>query len=169
MLFSSPFGSHLNGSNDLAFRLMIEISRAKKRPSSVGRLSFSLLIPFYFMSLPLLIIDKRLAESEWFLGRMSRVAFRVCMPSWVTAPVHNAILLCTPPSLSQVTSVPHCVLLLHLHGAWFKLPHTTVVVCEPTFVLLECLPVKVSLRLRHLSTKSNSSCSVPSGQFRTNV
>lgn len=83
------------------------------------------------------------------------------------SPSSNTFLLCTPPSLSQVTSVPLCVLLLHLHGAWFKLPHATVVVCEPTFVLLECLPVKVSLRLRHLSTKSNGPCSVLSGQFRT--
>lgn len=138
-----------------------------KKAPPLSRLSFSLVSPFYFMSLPLLNRDKCLAGSEWFLGRMSRVAFRDCMPSWVTAPVQMPLSSVRRPCCHKWPLSLLWVLLLHLHGAWFKLPHATVVVCRPAlFVLLECLPVKVSLPLRDLSTKSNSSCSVPSGQFQ---
>lgn len=86
------------------------------------------------MSRPLLNVDKRLAESGWFLGRMSRVAFGfVCPPESQPqfrrhSPLYAALTVTSDlcPSLCSVAALAY--------GTWFKLPHATVVVCEPTLL-----------------------------------
>lgn len=63
----------------------------------------------------------------------------------------NATLFCMPPLLSQLTSDPSLPFAIAFEWSLVHATRVMVVVCEPTlFVLLECLPVKVSLCLRHL-------------------
>lgn len=74
---SSPFGLHLNGSNDSASLC----TKGGKKVILYKQILFPLAGLFYFMSLAFLIIDGCLEESEWLLGRTGGVAFGVCVSS----------------------------------------------------------------------------------------
>lgn len=153
MPFSSPCGSQQNGSNDSAFLY--------------HRSSFSPVSLFYFIHS--ISNYRQMFGREWMVPGKDEQGCFLSLYAFLTesSPRSNATLsfVCHPcghnwPLSSLCFVIALARSLVHATPCYSGGLWTNI-------VLPGCLPVKVSLCLRHLYNKCNNSCSVPSSRFST--